>query len=190
MQGIPFHHCHQQRPGGAHRRLCGLLHLLAPLTLLWSHRARADSKRGDAEQCSRAHGQHVRIHTRTPPTRLRKALKIRRKPNTSREGRGKKSVKDLAAVACLSYPIHSNPKLFMQLQNAHSSGVIKGFEFLQQSENRWIHLPNVALAQKFSERCTLSHREPDTSAAVLVAHHCSMVLREVKSSFPPQSWTD
>lgn len=91
MQGIPLHPCHQQRPGRARRRLHGLVHLPAPLMLRRSRRARAASKRGDTKQSSRPHRQHVRIHARMPSTMLWKALKIRRKPNISREGRGKKN---------------------------------------------------------------------------------------------------
>lgn len=88
MQGIPLHPCHQQRPGRARRRLHGLVHLPAPLMLRRSRRARAASKRGDTKQSSRPHRQHARM----PSTTLWKALKIRRKPNISREGRGEKKI--------------------------------------------------------------------------------------------------
>lgn len=149
--------------------------------LLWSHRARAARKRGDAEQCSRSHGQHVRVHSWMPPTMLWKALKIRRKPNISREGRGKKIGKGLGSCSLPSLPSPPKP---LAIHAAAKCSHFRGYQriLILQSENGWIQLPNIALAQKVSERCTLSHTEPD------IGCHFSVILRRVKSTaFPPRA---
>lgn len=88
-QGILLHHHHQQRQRRAHRRLHGLVCLSAPVTPLKSRRVRAASERSDARWCSRPCGQYARMHNRMLTPRLWRALKMRRKPNVSRESREK-----------------------------------------------------------------------------------------------------